>query len=377
MGVLSLVLLFGAGLSLFSDFHPAGPDGFLARFGFVRSDQLVAGMSYSDLVDSPPFLQRRLALDAANPYRWAELGEYFTAGDRIPEATRAYEHAVELGPNIPSILMRAANFYVLQDKEERVASLGHRILRLTPDFDQILFVDYARMDITNTDTTNGIPAEVRPARSWMRWLLANGKPQEILNGWTWLRNHRLADDSTAEALVRELWRRQMYGPAAEAWTVWAEPDRTDSLFNRRFQLSPRPVPCDWNFGNAAEFELHEGLHIHFTGAESDRIAALSQMTPVTPGPYRFTAVISAKDITTDQGPFFRIYDSEKPARLDVKTSAFLGTLPRQTIGLSLVIPAATRIVTVQLERMGSNRFDNKIQGDLQISEVSLMPAKHL
>ena len=123
-GLLSLALLFGVGAALFSDFHKPDPDGFLTRFGFVRADQLVAGMSYPDLIGSPPYLQRRLALDPANPYRWAELGEYFTAEERYPEAARAFDRAVELGPNIPPVLMRAVNFYVLQEKGDKVADSG-------------------------------------------------------------------------------------------------------------------------------------------------------------------------------------------------------------------------------------------------------------
>jgi hypothetical protein len=368
-GLLSLALLFGVGAALFSDFHQPDPDGFLTRFGFVRADQLVAGMSYPDLIGSPPYLQRRLALDPANPYRWAELGEYFTAEERYPEAARAFDRAVELGPNIPPVLMRAVNFYVLQEKGDKVADSGKRILDLTPEFDEIVFVDFARMGIAN-----GIPAEARPARAWMRWLLVNGKPEELLAGWSWIKSKKLADDATAEAYVTELWKRQMYRPATEAWASWAEPGRGDLLFNRRFRSTPRPVPLDWHFGNAAEFELHDGLHIHFTGTETGGMSALSQMAAINPGTYRFSAVVSSTGITTDQGPFFRIYDAGKPARLDVRTNAFLGTNPRQTVSLSFAVPAATRIVTVQLERLGSNKFDNKIKGDLQIYEVSLTPA---
>jgi hypothetical protein len=130
---------------------------------------------------------------------------------------------------------------------------------------------------------------------------------------------------------------------------------------------------DWDFGNAAEFELRDGLRIHFNGTEPGRIAVASQMTPVTPGMYRFSAVASATDITTDQGPFFRIFDADDPQRLDVQTRAFLGTMPRQTVSATFTVPAATRVVIIQIERHPSNKFDNKIKGDLQIYETSLTP----
>ncbi len=367
-GAFSLLLLAGVAVALFSDFHRPSPDGFLTRFGFVRTNQLVANMSYADLVRSPQFLLRRVALDPANPYRWAELGEYFTDQDDGSEAARAFDRAVELGPDIPPVLMRAVNFYAIEENPVKVASLGKRIFDLTREFDEILFVDYARLGLTAD-----IPAEPRPARGWLRGLLPNASITQLSGVWTWMTDKELADEATAEAYVTGLWKRQMYLPAAQAWAAWVEPDHSDRLFNRRFASTPKPVPMDWDFGNAAEFELRDGLRIHFTGTEPGRIAVVSQLIPATPGSYRFSAVVSATDITTDQGPFFHIFDAENPQRLDAKTRTFLGTMPRQTVSVTFPVPAATRVITIQIERQPSNKFDNKIKGDLQIYETSLTP----
>ena len=131
-GAFSLLLLSGVAVALFSDFHRPSPNGFLTRFGFLRADQLVANMSYADLVRSPLLLNRRLALDPANPYRWAELGEYFTGQDDYSAAGRAFDRAVELGPDIPPVLMRAVNFYVIEENSRKVASARKTNFRTDP-----------------------------------------------------------------------------------------------------------------------------------------------------------------------------------------------------------------------------------------------------
>ena len=48
-------------------------------------------------------------------------------------------------------------------------------------------------------------------------------------------------------------------------------------------------------------------------------------------------------------------------------------MPRQTVSVTFSVPAATRVITLQIERQPSSKFDNKIKGDLQIYETSLTP----
>src|SRR5437762_7657711 len=56
-------------------------------------------------------LQEALRRNVASPYRWCDVGEALLAAGRIKEARYCVVRAVELGPQIPPVLWRAAQFY--------------------------------------------------------------------------------------------------------------------------------------------------------------------------------------------------------------------------------------------------------------------------
>ncbi len=377
--VVSCLLLGGLAWSLRADFVQPQPNSILVRGGFVRADQLVADMSYAEMLQSPEIIRRRVASDSGNPYRWAELGEYMQNNERFVEAQVALDRAAALGPEIPSILMREANFYLLRDKPEKMAALGKRILALTSDFDQILFINYAAAGLSTRQVMQlGVPENARAARSWLVALLPRARPEELMDAWEWLRVRDLADQTTAEQLVSTLWDRHLYQLAAETWTGWLGSARGDYLkpnllANRRFTSEPAAVPLDWKVGNTDKFVIHNGLSLFFSGNEAGGFVAAAQLVPVRPGRYRFTAELTATDITTDEGPYFRFYDAEKIDRFNMLTPGILGSSPRHAIHYEFVVPAGTRVLGVQLERKASLRFDNKIKGQLLIHEVLLLP----
>jgi hypothetical protein len=51
-----------------------------------------------------------------------------------------------------------------------------------------------------------------------------------------------------------------------------------------------------------------------------------QFTVAAPGRYRFSAEVASVNLTTDQCPFFRIFDPANPGRLNVETGAIGGTV---------------------------------------------------
>ena len=57
-----------------------------------------------------------------------------------------------------------------------------------------------------------------------------------------------------------------------------------------------------------------------------------QFTVAAPGRYRFSAEVSSENLTTDQCPYFHIFDSAKPGRLNVETRTVEGTVKRSWIG---------------------------------------------
>lgn len=377
--LLAIPLACAVTLSLNFDFKLAEPQSLAVRSGLVRSDQLVRDMSYEDLLQSSVLIRRRVAADPANPYRWAELGEHLVNLDRFDEAEAAFERATTLAPEIPPILMRAANFYFQRDQPGRLATVGKKILGLTSDFDSILFINYAASGLNVEKILNSaLPQQVRASRAFLTSILAAAKSDDILLAWNWLRNHNLTDAPTTEKLVTTLWQRHLYADAVHIWADSLASDRGDYLrpnllSNRRFSSPPRPVPFDWQLGNAGEFGVHDNaLHLKFTGSDPGSMFVAAQLVPIVPGAHQFRAAVSADAITTDEGPYFRFYDAEKIERFNLLMPAFVGSHERQTVRYDFTVPSGTRVLGVQIERRGSLKFDNKIKGELIVHETSLL-----
>jgi hypothetical protein len=363
--VLPLLLLLSAGLSLWSDFAPPPADSWLCRSGFCRDDQIARSLP----PDSVPLAEALLHVDPANPYRWCDYAAALAATNRLAEARKAFSRAVDLGPDLAPVLMRAANFHFGQGDTAAGGRVASRILTLTPTFDGILFSYFTAFK------TTAVPAEPRAARAWLAWQMPRASEADLLATWRWMMNTRLADEATAGALAWAFWNRHAWSTAAEVWSSWlAHPPPL--LSNPRFETEPRPTPFDWTLvaHPAVALTRDHGLIIQFSGTENVSFSHVRQMAALPPGQYTLIADLSADDITTNEGPYIHVFDVEVPSHLDLATDKFRGTLPRQAVELHFAVTGQTRGVAVQVERRPSEKFDNKIAGSLHLYAVSLQLA---
>jgi hypothetical protein len=111
--------------------------------------------------------------------------------------------------------------------------------------------------------------------------------------------------------------------------------------------------------------------VTFDGAANIDYRGASQTAVVAPGRYRFTAVLRTEGITTNQGIGFRLFDPESPQRLDVRTAQLTGNNGWTELATGFTVSARTNLVTVQLDRQPSAKFDNKIAGTAWIDSVKL------
>jgi hypothetical protein len=125
----------------------------------------------------------------------------------------------------------------------------------------------------------------------------------------------------------------------------------------------------------AGVEIHrkDGLAIQFSGSSNLSFSNVRQFTTATGGRYRFSALVSADNISTDQGPFFHIYDVADPRLLNVATEQIRGNVGRTWITLDVPVPPGVHGLAIQIDRIPSQKFDNKISGTLHVYQVSLAP----
>jgi hypothetical protein len=115
--------------------------------------------------------------------------------------------------------------------------------------------------------------------------------------------------------------------------------------------------------------------VDFLGQSNVAFDHVSQLAVVEPGLYRFRAYVKTEEITTDQGVRFRIADAVSPGRLEVITEGFTLTRDWTEVEQTVRVPAGTGLVTVQVVRQASMKFDNKIRGTAWVDDVALEPGR--
>jgi hypothetical protein len=224
--------------------------------------------------------------------------------------------------------------------------------------------------------------------AWLRFLIQSGRVDDAQRTWEWAVERGYADDAAAGAYAQFLIEQSLSDLAASAWmrylgTRSGEHRRSTYLFNGDFESEPTRSPFDWNLARTQGVDAARdcttagagkcSLRIGLAGTQNLEFAVASQVTFLTPGVYRFHALIRTEGLTTDQGIRFRIFDPDSTARLDVTFENFTGSKAWSSVGHDLVVPPPTRLLQVQVIRQRSMRFDNKIGGTAWIDELSLEP----
>jgi tetratricopeptide (TPR) repeat protein len=341
-----------------------------------EASELVARDGPEALPRAEELLREAVRRDPSSAYRWAALGESYLAAERPDAARLCMTRAAELGPNVAPILIRAANFHFAMDERDAAMRYGRHILALIPDYDAVVFALYARMDIPVAQVlASGIAPTSRAGASYFRNLL--GRPragdQEVV--WKWLGARGWTGDTLASAYVDQLLARQDYPGALRTWAAYLGQRRGhypdgNRVFNGGFETEFTPAALDWKQRAADGASC---LRVDFLGQTNVAFDHVSQTVVVEPGVYRFRAFVKTRDITTDQGVRFRIADALAPARLEVITEGFTLTHDWTEVEQLVRLGAATHLVTVQVVRQASMKFDNKIRGTAWVDDVTLEP----
>jgi len=354
-----------------------------------RARQQLTGVREEDVQEAIALFRRVLQRDSQDPYRWADLGEAFLEAGQKEEARDCYGQVLALAPRSAPFLLRVANFYFQIGENKKALPITARILTLIPDYDSIIFSEYARLvDHVEDVLRYGLPEDRRAAESWLQFLIQARRLDDAQRTWDWVAGRGYANDALAGEFVEFLIRQGHPDLASSAWARYlgtrsGDYGKSTYLFNGGFESEPAQSPFDWNVTRTEGVEVSRDFTTAWSGKYSLRIsfavtqnldfAAASQLAFVKPGPYRFQAFIRSEGLTTDQGIRFRISDAEAPARLDVIFGQFTGTRPWSAVEQAFVVSPETRLLQVQVIRKPSLKFDNKVAGTAWIDELRLEP----
>jgi tetratricopeptide (TPR) repeat protein len=350
--------------------------------------QAQAALEDGDTARALNLYTAELRQDSASPYRWADLAEAYAAAGDIPHARQCFERARQLGPHIPQIWVRDANFHWDLGETDAALSSSARVLATVPDYDGVLFTAFDHLAPNPDQVLAQIGSNKRATISWFQHLLDGDSVPPATAAWRYLFSKNYADDATAAAYIDFLLRKQLYDDARQSWVGYVYnrsrdyPDH-NLLFNGSYETNPTGSPFDWRIRPLDQIDTirdqtnpkdgNWSIHITFRGQSNLAYNNVAQKARVHAGPHRLRAWIRTVNLTTNEGLRLRVFDPEDAARLDRKTSSITGTQPWTLIDELVQIPERTQIVTVEICRLPSSKFDNKIAGDAWIDQVSLTP----
>lgn len=331
-----------------------------------------------------------LAHDPASSIRWCDLGEALLASGDQTKAAYCMNRALALGPDSAPVLLRVANFNLRAGNDNQAFKQLARILATVPDYDEIVFSDFDRFGGgIDRVLALGLPADKRAAQAFLRQEMQSGAiVDDVRKTWSWLSARKLTDDPVTLDYLGYLLRVRQFDEAVAVWLASVSRNRGDymkpnRIFNGDFELAPSGSPLDWRIDQMEAAQIardasaaHSGqysMHLQFAGTQNVDFHHVSETTIVSAGTYRIEYFIKTDNITTNEGVRLHVYDPEHSGQLDVLTDASTGTNDWEQKSAIFTVKPQTRIVRVEIVRLPSRKFDNKIAGAAWIDGVKIVP----
>ena len=362
------------------------------RFGICDADSVFANGERASGPSAPiapvAKLVEAVKSTPAAPSKWCDLGDGFLQAGQVSQARYCYSRALALGPQIPPLLVRSAIFYDAVQDDEQAFRLGASALQKS-DLYRATVLDWYRDRKfgLNDILCRGLPTGSHGAEVYLRYWMGLDEIGNAKTTWDWMLSHHYADGAIARDYVNFLFGDRDYREASTAWAAFLGSRRngyreSNWLFNGDFENEPSGVPFDWEITSIAgqvdtaldskvAYTGSHSLRIRFAGTDNVNYGGAVQRTSAPAGIYRFTAYIRTQDVTTDKGISFRIFDPENSARVDARTEQFVGTKGWTKVEQTFRVPAAAKLIELQVIREPTMKFDNKVSGTAWIDTVSL------
>jgi tetratricopeptide (TPR) repeat protein len=378
--------------------------------GFERATQLEPGdarnwyllarywqfnLEDSDVLQTIRAYKIAVSIDPRSAETWLGLASaYESVGDLAP-ARDAFLQARKAYPLSAEVSWQYGNFLLRQDElqsaftemrraveadPKRGAEALSRALRAEPDVARILdrvlppirdvYVDVILDQITDGHTENAL-------KVWDR--LAAIHPNLPLRNVFTLTGDLLAKKRITEA--RRVWDQavvfagmaDLQGPRGSVlWDGGFESGVTGGGFSWIIPDNFRGVQISVDVG-----EKHSGNHslrLTFDGKSNVNFMGVCHYVPVQPStPYRFSAWVHTRELTTDQGIRFQLHSLGVQDNSVVVTPDLHGSQPWTQIENPWVSGKDVQEVQVCLVRFPSDQAENGIQGAAWVDDVALVP----
>lgn len=325
---------------------------------------------------------------------WMDLASaYEVSGDPV-RARQAYEKARAVYPDSAEVAWYYGNFLLRQQDAAEGFPEIQRAVRTDPSF---LSLAVSRTWRSNHDVNllldRVLPADVNAYFVALDYLASIHEGAASLIVW-----QRMIPFGTIYPLSRtfpffeELIREDRSEDAARVWRQAlaaaglpaTEPANHSLIWNGDFARDFLNGGLDWRYSNpvgiAIDFDSAppatsgRSVRLDFGGGMNSDVTEPLQYVPVEPSHhYRFHARLRTETITTESGIRFALSDPNHPQALHLLTENFTGSRPWTDADMVVQTGPETHFLLVQLRRIPSRLFENKLSGTAWLADVSLTP----
>lgn len=384
-----LILAASAKLSLESESNDQTPRG--AAGSYLIDPVTLNGRAVGLLEEGPQqnlavgrkVLENLLETNPSLAERWTELGAVLAQASETAKAEYCFAQAEKLAPNSGETLLAIADFHIANQEGRKALPYLGRILSRTPEMDGLVFNAFDRLNAPFDEiaVNGGMPRDLRPAEAYLTYLIGSKDLGNARKMWTWMRP-LVPDNKIAEQYLTFLLRERRRDEAAEAWISQLETrepgiGKTIFISNGSFEHEPDGTIFDWQVSPNPHVTVardegvaHDGrtsLRIVFDGSDNLDYQGVSEFLILSPGGYRFEAFVRTAGITTDKGVGLRLSGDG----LNIETETFTGSNDWKKVEKTFSISTPATLVTVQVVRHPSLKFDSKIVGTVWLDGISI------
>jgi len=374
--------------------------------GNARNWYLLARYWQFDLEDSDPQQAIRsyrvaVSIDPHSPENWLGLASaYESVGDISPardaylQARKAYPLSAEVSWQYGNFLLRQGELKAafvemrraVEADPKRGAEAFSRSIRAEPEVNLVLdrvlppirdvYVDVIWDQVNDGHTENALKA-------WDR--LAVIHPSLPLQDVLTLMGSLLAKKQFTEA--QRVWNQavvfagmaNLQGPPGSVlWDGGFESGVTDVGFS--WIISQHSSSVQVGFDAAEKHSGKHSLRLTFDGKSNVNFNGVCHYVPVRAStPYRFSAWLHTRQLTTDQGIRFQLHSLGVQDTTLLVTPDVHGSQPWTQIDVPWTSGIDVQELQVCVVRFPSDQTENRIQGAAWVDDVALVPvsAEHL
>jgi hypothetical protein len=374
--------LKGNGRAIFGALKFTGEDAeYSDALGYLYLDSHGTG----DLARAAGSFRRALSKNPTDAHVWMALAGVYSRMGQKGLAEFATDGALARSAGDPRVVWESGVLFLQAGNTARAAKQFRRYIWLKPEEQEKVYELCITLGMDpGYMQENLVPPENEFLRRWLNFLINFNLVDAAAPAWGKLRQSGPREGDYmryCDFLIKK-------GLIAMALDVWNDcfsrlniAHRPGKIWNGDFELPMVREGFDWTIGSASGVRIfldedirrtgQYSLSASFDGTSNPDIYLAREVIPVAEGHrYMASGYIKTSGITTLNGIFFEVRGYECGG-LQAASETLTGTNFWKKETVEFKAPRGCSAVLFGIRRAASNKFDNKISGDVWIDSISL------